>query len=207
VEVIWKGGARRGRDAGCGGCGEPFDGITVAMILLGCGLSCRTGMSRNSSDRRPVGPAGRVVVNVGIVLEGWRARIGGTGTGGVGNSMEDLLRGGASSSSKTVSCVIALTGRKGMLSCVGLLAGICWRGTASGAFLFTGLLSSSALIATPICESGRDESDELFPVPTPRRCGGRAVFGWVFGLRVLCTAVGGIIGNWLDGSGRSSIGT
>jgi hypothetical protein len=127
-------------------------------------------MSRNSSERRPAGPVGRVVVNVGIVLEGWKARIGGIGTGGVGSNIEDRRRAGSSSSSKTVSCVIALTGRKGTLSCDGFLAGACSCLTASGAFLgTTGLLSSSALIAKPICESGNDESDELFAVPTPRR--------------------------------------
>jgi hypothetical protein len=35
VEVIWKGGARRGRAAGCGGCGEPLDCIWAAIIRVG----------------------------------------------------------------------------------------------------------------------------------------------------------------------------
>jgi hypothetical protein len=56
------------------------------------------------------------VSKVAARLDGWRLRIGATGTGGVGSNADDLRRAVVSSSSNTVSCVIVLTGLKGTLS-------------------------------------------------------------------------------------------
>lgn len=149
LEIILIGGARRGREDCVTGFGEPSLGICAAIILLGCGLSWRTGIFRNSSDFRAA--CRLLVVYVGGALEGCRLRIGAIGTGGVGSSIEDLRRAGASSSSKTVSCVRALKGRNGTLGCSRSPAGrFCSAATLSKLFTATEVPSNSALIATPI---------------------------------------------------------
>lgn len=113
----------------------------------------------NSSERRPV-RLDDVVEVVGAFdgrREGWRLRIGMTGTGGVGRSFEDRRRAAISSSSNTVASVRVLTGLKCSsvtfrLGCLADLAG-------------AGQPSSSALMARPICDIGTEAT--LFQVPTP----------------------------------------
>lgn len=89
--------------------------------------------------------------------EGWRLRIGMTGTGGVGRSFEDRRRAATSSSSNTVASVRVLTGRKcsSVTFCLGCLADLAGAGQPS----------SSALMARPICDIGTEAA--LFEVPTP----------------------------------------
>lgn len=94
--------------------------------------------------------------------DGWRLRIGMTGTGGVGRSFEDRRRAAISSSSNTVR---VLTGLKcsSVTFCLGCLADLAGAGQPS----------SSALMATPICDIGTEAA--LFHVPTPGRTTVRAV--------------------------------
>ena len=80
------------------------------------------------------------------------------GTGGVGRSLEDLLRAAvSSSSSNTVASVRVLMGRKcsAVTFCLGWLDGLAGAGQPS----------SSALIARPICDIGTEAT--LADVPTP----------------------------------------
>jgi hypothetical protein len=79
-------------------------------------------MFRKSSDLRVVcrlyfGGEGKTVASADAAagLDGWRLRIGAMGKGGVGSSADDLRRAAISSSSKTVSWVMVLTGLKGTL--------------------------------------------------------------------------------------------
>jgi hypothetical protein len=182
------------------------------MILLGWGLSWRTGISKKSSDRRAACRASlfdcegnpMAVASPDARLEGCSLRIGATGTGGVGSKTDDLRRAVNSSSSKTVSCVMLLMGRKSILvrGCLVLI-----RGSVD-------LPSSSALIATPIWSSGREEF-ELLDVPTPFRCTGLVGYraagtfcAWValgFEGSPFLRAVGGrAMGNLFGGAGLLS---
>lgn len=145
--------------AGRFGAGEPVEDNPVATILLGWGLSWRTGMSRNNSERRTVRLEDAVDV-VGVFegrREGCKLRIGMIGTGGEGRSFDDRRRAVTSSSSKTVFSVRVLTGRK--CSAVTFCRG--WLDDLGGA----GHPSSSALMARPICEVGIEAA--LVDVPTP----------------------------------------
>lgn len=118
-------------------------------------------MSMNNSERRTV-RFEDVVDVVGAFegrREGWRLRIGTIGTGGVGRSLEDRRRVAISSSSKTVASVRVLTGRK----CSSVTFCLGWLVDLAGA----GQPSSSALMATPICDRGTEAA--LAEVPTPGR--------------------------------------
>lgn len=76
-----------GRASGLGGASSASD------------LECRTGIFKNNSGccgpSERVGTAGvgfMVGINSGGGREGWKLRIGGIGTGGVGSNLEDLRR-------------------------------------------------------------------------------------------------------------------
>lgn len=116
-------------------------------------------MFTNSSEPLPVRLEDMVEVVVAFEgrREGWRLRIGMTGTGGVGRSFEDRLRAAISSSSNTVASVRVLTGLKcsSVTFCRGCFANLAGAGQPS----------SSALMARPICDIGTEAV--LFEVPTP----------------------------------------
>lgn len=81
------------------------------------------------------------------------------GTGGVGRSLDDRRRAAISSSSNTVASVRVLKGRK----CSSVTFCLGWLDDLGGA----GQPSSSALIASPICDMGIEFA--LADVPTPGR--------------------------------------
>lgn len=115
----------------------------------------------NSSEPRPV-RLEDVAELVGAFegsREGWRLRIGMTGTGGVGRSLDDRRRAAISSSSNIVASVRVLNGLKcsSVIFCLGCLVGLAGAGQPS----------SSALIARPICDIGMEAA--LVEVPTPGR--------------------------------------
>jgi hypothetical protein len=123
-------------------------------------------MSRKSSERRTTVRVEELVDVEGAAegrREGCRLRIGFTGIGGVGRSLDDLRRAASSSSSNTVASVRVLTGRK--WSSVTL--GLGWLADLAGA----GHPSSSTLMARPICDIGTEAA--VFDVPTPGRTMGR----------------------------------